>query len=58
MLQGIGGSMLTPVSLSIVRNTFHDPRERAHAIGLWSGIFGVATAAGPVIGRVLVTAIG
>ena len=58
MLQGIGGSMLTPVSLSIVRNTFHDPGERAHAIGVWSGIFGLATACGPVVGGVLVSAIG
>ena len=58
MLQGIGGSMLTPVSLSIVRNTFHDPRERAHAIGIWSGVFGVATACGPIVGGVLVSTIG
>jgi EmrB/QacA subfamily drug resistance transporter len=58
MLQGIGGSMLTPVSLSIVRNTFHDPRERAHALGIWSGIFGVATACGPIVGGVLVSTIG
>jgi len=58
MLQGIGGSMLTPVSLSIVRNTFHDPRERAHALGIWSGIFGIATACGPIVGGVLVSATG
>ena len=47
MVQALGGSMLTPVSLSIVRNTFTDARERARAIGIWSGIFGLATACGP-----------
>jgi EmrB/QacA subfamily drug resistance transporter len=58
MLQGLGGSMLTPVSLSIVRNTFHDPKERAQALGIWSGIFGVAAACGPVVGGLLVSSVG
>ena len=58
MLQGVGGSMLTPISLSIVRNTFHDPKERVQALGIWSGIFGVATACGPIAGGVLVSTIG
>ena len=58
MLQGVGGSMLTPVSLSIVRNVFTDARERALALGIWSGIFGVATACGPVVGGVLVSEVG
>jgi EmrB/QacA subfamily drug resistance transporter len=58
MLQGIGGSMLTPTSLSIVRNTFHDPRERAQALGVWSAVFGVATACGPIFGGALVATIG
>ncbi len=58
MLQGLGGSMLTPISLSIVRNTFHDPRERAQAFGIWSGIFGVASACGPVVGGLLVSTVG
>jgi EmrB/QacA subfamily drug resistance transporter len=58
MLQALGGSMLTPVSLSIVRNTFTDPRERAQALGIWSGIFGLAAACGPVVGGVLVTEVG
>jgi EmrB/QacA subfamily drug resistance transporter len=58
MLQGLGGSMLTPVSLSIVRNTFHDPKERAQALGIWSGIFGFAAACGPVVGGILVSSVG
>jgi len=58
MLQGLGGSMLTPISLSIVRNTFHDQRERAQALGIWSGIFGVAAACGPVVGGLLVSSVG
>lgn len=58
MLQGVGGSMLTPISLSIVRNTFTDHQERVRALGVWSGIFGVATACGPVVGGILVTEVG
>ncbi len=58
MVQALGGSMLTPVSLSIVRNTFTDARERAQALGIWSGIFGLATACGPVAGGVLVSEVG
>jgi EmrB/QacA subfamily drug resistance transporter len=58
MLQALGGSMLTPVSLSIVRNTFIDARERAQALGIWSGIFGLAVACGPVVGGVLVSEVG
>ena len=58
MVQGVGGSMLTPISLSIVRNTFTDHQERVRALGVWSGIFGVATACGPVVGGILVTEVG
>jgi EmrB/QacA subfamily drug resistance transporter len=58
MLQGLGGSMLTPISLSIVRNVFHDPKERAQALGVWSAIFGIATACGPIVGGILVSTVG
>jgi MFS family permease len=36
VLQAVGGSMLNPVALSIVTNTFVDPAERARAIGVWA----------------------
>ena len=53
-LQAVGGSMLNPVAMSIIRNTFTDPRERAQAIGLWAGMVGVSIALGPVVGGLLV----
>jgi len=58
MLQAIGGSMLNPVAMSIIVNTFLDPRERARAIGIWGAVFGISMAAGPLLGGLLVETIG
>ena len=56
--QGLGASMLNPVALSILTNTFTEPRERARAIGIWGAAVGLALALGPVIGGLLVGAAG
>jgi EmrB/QacA subfamily drug resistance transporter len=58
MLQALGGSMLNPVAMSIVTNTFTDPAERARAIGLWGSVFGFSMALGPVVGGALVASVG
>jgi EmrB/QacA subfamily drug resistance transporter len=58
VLQGIGGSMLNPVAMSIIRNVFEDPRERAQAIGVWGAMIGISTALGPVLGGALVVGPG
>jgi EmrB/QacA subfamily drug resistance transporter len=57
VVQAIGGSMLNPVAMSIIRNVFDDPRERAQAIGAWGATFGLSMALGPVVGGALVDAI-
>src|ERR1700728_2851432 len=58
MLQAVGGSMLNPVAMSIITNTFTDRAERARALGVWGGTFALSMALGPVPGGVLVEAVG
>ncbi|MGK5534005.1 MFS transporter, partial [Streptomyces sp. URMC 129] len=52
-LQGVGGALLTPGSLALIQSSFRQ-EERAKAVGLWSGLGGVATALGPFVGGWLV----
>jgi EmrB/QacA subfamily drug resistance transporter len=58
VVQAVGGSMLNPVAMSIIRSVFVDPAERAKAIGLWGSVFGISLAIGPVVGGVLTEHLG
>ncbi|MFE3632847.1 MFS transporter [Streptomyces sp. NPDC059168] len=57
-VQAVGGSMLNPVAMSIITNTFTDARERARAIGVWGAVVGISMAAGPLVGGLLVESVG
>jgi EmrB/QacA subfamily drug resistance transporter len=58
VLQGVGGSMLNPAALGIITNTFTGKAERARAIGIWDGVFGLSMAMGPLLGGILVGSVG
>ncbi|MEU0375267.1 MFS transporter [Streptomyces sp. NPDC006283] len=53
-LLGVGGAMIMPATLSILRAVFPDRRERATAIGIWTATAAVGAATGPVLGGFLV----
>jgi EmrB/QacA subfamily drug resistance transporter len=53
--QGIGAALLAPGSLAILQASVR-PEDRGRAIGLWSGLGGIAAAVGPLVGGLLVEA--
>ena len=57
-LQGIGGSMLNPVALSIISQIFTGRVERARALGVWGAVVGISMALGPIVGGLLIETIG
>jgi EmrB/QacA subfamily drug resistance transporter len=56
LVQGVAGALLTPGSLAMIEASFRR-EDRPRAIGGWSGMTGVATAVGPLLGGYLVTSV-
>ncbi len=54
ILQGVGGALLTPQTLSIITSLF-PPERRGAAFGIWGAVAGLATVAGPTIGGAIIT---
>ncbi|GAB3171658.1 MFS transporter [Streptomyces incanus] len=52
-LLGVGGAMIMPATLSLLRQVFPDRHERALAIGIWSAVAAVGAAVGPLLGGFL-----
>ncbi len=52
-LLGVGGAMIMPSTLSMIRSLFTDPRERATALGVWSAMAALGAALGPILGGAL-----
>ncbi|WP_031079955.1 MFS transporter [Streptomyces sp. NRRL S-118] len=52
-LLGVAGATLMPSTLALIRNLFHDPRERSFAIGIWGAMASAGAAVGPVVGGFL-----
>ena len=54
VLQGVGGALLTPQTLAILTTIF-PPERRGAAFGIWGGVAGLATLAGPTLGGAIIT---
>jgi DHA2 family multidrug resistance protein-like MFS transporter len=52
-LLGIAGATVAPSTLSLIRNMFHDPRQRTFAIGVWITSYSAGGAIGPLLGGVM-----
>ncbi|KPX01417.1 MULTISPECIES: MFS transporter [Pseudomonas] len=58
IVQGVGAALLVPTSLTLIRLTFEDPDKRRSAVAMWGACGGIALAAGPVMGGLLIEYLG
>jgi len=57
-VQGLGGSMMNPVALSLISQVFTGRVERARALGIWGAVVGISMALGPTVGGLLIEYVG
>ncbi|MCF5227128.1 MFS transporter [Pseudomonas syringae] len=57
-VQGIGAAFLIPTSLTLIRQNFNDLNQRRSAVALWGACGGIALAAGPVLGGIMIEHLG
>jgi EmrB/QacA subfamily drug resistance transporter len=57
-LQGIGGAIVSPTSLSIVTTSFAEGPERNRALGIWTAVAGLGATSGAILGGVLISGLG
>ncbi|MEV0249391.1 MFS transporter [Nocardia sp. NPDC050712] len=58
VLLALGGAMVMPSTLSLIRNIFADPKERTLAIGIWAAVAGAGATIGPIVGGIMVESFG
>lgn len=58
VVQGMGAALLVPSSLMLLQQAFPNPAQRSRAVGWWGAAGGIALAAGPVLGGLLIAHVG
>ncbi|XER99869.1 MFS transporter [Streptomyces sp. S1D4-11] len=57
-MEGLGAALIVPGSLALLQQAYPAPTVRSRAFGLWGSMAGIAAAAGPLLGGLLVSTLG